>query len=324
MNTYAVVVGIENYDQPDWMVKGPCANAIGVARWLTSIMPAGNIYAFLDPHPGHPLPDEIPDLKGVQVTRSATSMEIDEFFHLRLPADRPPDSRLLVFWSGHGCTSKTGNRIFFCRDYREKLPSRVFNASNFLRSLRSADFRSFTDQIFLADVCGVYNETPIRDLSEAPARQEGIHQLAYFATPEGEYAKGPEGRGVFTGAALAVLQKMSKWPRHKHLARGLQEAFRRVGETPFRVSSASELEELPEILVGAVGANAGNNHFRSVFNLLRDLDVVTDVFLPHYLRTVSDLGIPALANAQGLYGIIEELSSLRDKDLTNGVPRGLL
>ena len=324
MNTYAVVVGIENYDQPDWSVEGPCANAIEIARWLTKVVPPNHIHVFLDPHPAQLLADEIAGLEGVQVVRSATWTEIDEFFRLKLPADRPPNSRLLVFWSGHGCTSKTGNRIFFCRDYQEKLPNRVFNASNFLRSLRSTDFRSFTDQLFFADVCGVYNETPIIDLSEAPERQEGIHQLAYFATPEGEFARGPEGRGVFTGAVLGVLQEMRRWPEHSQLTNGLQKAFRKVGETPFRVSSASELEHFSEILVGAIRANTGNNCFHSVFKLLSDLDVVSDVYIPHYLRTVSDLGIPALANAQGLVGILRELSSLRDKELTKGMPRGLL
>jgi hypothetical protein len=325
MSIYAAVVGIENYDQLDWPVEGPCANAIAVARWLTSIMPCANIYAFLDSHPSQPLPNEIPGLSEVQVVRSATWTEIDEFFRLKLPANRQPNSRLLVFWSGHACTSKTGNRIFFCRDYQEKLPNRVFNASNFLRALRSTDYRSFSEQIFLADVCGVYNETPISDLSEAPTPQKGVRQLAYFATPEGDYARGPEGRGVFTGVVLSVLHEIGKWPRQEQLVRRLTKAFLKVGETPFRVSSASELQEFPtENLIGSVGISRGSDLFQSVFRLLSDLDVISDVFLPHYLRTVSDLGIPALANAQGLVGILEELSSLRDKDLTKGVPRGLL
>jgi hypothetical protein len=72
----------------------------------------------------------------------------------------------------------------------------------------------------------------------------------------------------------------------------------------------------------AGAATKGNRHRNSVVKLLSPLAIGSDVFLPHYLRTVSDLGIPELAQAQELEEIIRELSSLRDKNL--GMPRGLL
>jgi hypothetical protein len=68
----------------------------------------------------------------------------------------------------------------------------------------------------------------------------------------------------------------------------------------------------------------GNPHFQSLFALLTELDVVERVFRPHYLRTVSELGNPELAKAQGLAGALKELSSLRGSELTKAVPRGLL
>jgi hypothetical protein len=324
MNTYAVIVGIENYDRGgQWPILGPCANAIAVIEWLIAMgTPPGNIYAFLDPHPDHPLALEMPGLKGVRIVRSADWATIDAFFHMQLPEGRPNPSRLLLYWSGHGCTSPaTGNRIFFCRDYRDELPNRVFNANTFLRTLGSAGYRSFTDQILLADVCGNYPNTPIADPRLPPERVRPPHQLAYFATPENEYAKGPNGRGVFTSTALTVLREIKGWPDHKQLVRQLKEAFSKVGQTPFFVQGFDD-EHAFEHRVGTVGADFGNNHFRSAYALLSELDVVSDVFLPHYLRTVSDLGIPTLANAQGLVGVVKELSSLRDR--TNGVPYGLL
>ena len=39
---------------------------------------------------------EVLDRKGVTIVRSAKHADIDEYFHVTLPADRPPDSRLTV------------------------------------------------------------------------------------------------------------------------------------------------------------------------------------------------------------------------------------
>src|SRR5262249_36878518 len=47
-------------------------------------------------------------------------------------------------------------------------------------------------------------------------------------------------------------------------------------------------------------------------------------YRPHYLRTVSDLGMPELSRVQGLAGMIRELSSMRDAVGPSQVPFGLL
>ncbi len=133
--------------------------------------------------------------------RSATSNVIDTFFRTELAEDRPANSKLLVYWSGHGYVMNDGTRIFICRDYtEEKLHNRVFNASNFRRYLRSAEFGCFRDQILIVDVCGTYGN----ELRFSPDRSDpgisivGTKQTMYFATPEGKYALG--------GAAAAFLR----------------------------------------------------------------------------------------------------------------------
>jgi hypothetical protein len=73
-----------------------------------------------------------------------------------------------------------------------------------------------------------------------------------------------------------------------------------------------------------VSKTDGNRYFQSVTELLSGLDLVESIYLPHYQRTVTDLGEPGLSNARGLIEIVKELSSLRDGRLTNGVPYGLL
>ena len=323
-NTYAVIVGIEKYDQPRWDLSGPCANAIAIGHWLISIgTPPGNIRAFIDPDRPKEKENDIAGLEreGVRIVRSGGFKEIDNFFHLHLPQDCPHGARLLVYWSGHGCTNTRGDRIFFCRDYQVAAPNRVFNASTFLRTLHAGDYRRFTDQIVLADVCGSYNSTPVIDSRVAPEQQQAVHQLACFATPEGKYAKGPNDRGVFTETVLTVLKQIGGWPAHTPLVEQLGRAFDNIGETPFYFRSVGDGHNAVR-RVGTVVAGAGNTLFHSAFDLLQGLDVVDGVFLPHYMRTATDLGIPA--DAQGLEGIVRELSSLRDGELTKGVPVGLL
>jgi hypothetical protein len=324
MNTYAVVVGIEKYSVgADWDVDGPCTNAIAIAHWLLSLkMPPGNIRAFLDPNAvGKDAAIAALEQEGVTIVRSVKHADIDEYFHVTLPTGRPPDSRLLVYWSGHGCTNERGDRIFFCGDYHGKLPSRVFNGSTFLRALRGEDHRCFTDQIVLADVCGTYNKSPVVDARIAPEHQQNVHQLVYFATPEDKYAEGPEGRGVFTDTSLSVLEAIGGWPEHARLVQEMEAAFKQIGETPFRIQSYADGHADPERPVGR--AAPGNSHFHSVLDLLHRLDVVSSVYLPHYQRTAAHNGIPP-DGAEGLIGIVRGLSSTRDQDLSKGVPRALL
>ena len=47
-NVYAFIVGIEQYDQPQWDIAGPCANALAITEWLLSInVPGDNISLFI-------------------------------------------------------------------------------------------------------------------------------------------------------------------------------------------------------------------------------------------------------------------------------------
>ena len=47
-NVYAFIVGIETYDQPQWNVPGPCANALAVAEWCVHVkVPPKNIFCVL-------------------------------------------------------------------------------------------------------------------------------------------------------------------------------------------------------------------------------------------------------------------------------------
>jgi hypothetical protein len=323
MNVHALLVGIEAYDQPDWDVPGPCRSAIAAAQWLLSIRTIPeNIQMFLDSV--QDLTAEIDMLRGrgVNVQSSARWEELDRFCRNVLGNGCVAHSRLFIFWSGHGCTNAAGNRVFFCRDYVERLPNRVFNASNFLRRLKTRQLACFADQIFLADVCGVYSNETQAEATEN-LLQGQTRQAAYFATPEGAYATALGGHGVFADAALAVLGKLGEWPDPDIFGIALEKALKHSNAPSFRIAGLRPGGELVESVIGTI-AHSGNLHYRSVIDLLTHLDVRGATYLPHYYRTVADLGIPDLARAQGISGIVAELSSLQDPGRSGRVPAGLL
>lgn len=253
-SVFAFIVGIEKYDQPRWDVVGPCASALAIAKWILSAgVPAQNVFLFLEL--AQDLDELILQLKAKQVRiRSAKLDDIDTFWRGQLSNERPANSRLFIYWSGHGFAENDGSRIFICRDYTDaKLRNRVFNASNFLRYLRSDDFQCFSEQIFLADVCGIYSGLEFSADKNPPKKLvKTARQVAWFATPEGQYAKGGEGRGVFSDVVLNVLRQSKDWPKPDLFSKALREAFQNVGQTPFRVSGHDGEGEWQDHLVGSI------------------------------------------------------------------------
>lgn len=236
MNTYAFVVAVETYQPRGWDIEGPASNATAIVEWLLSIkVVPSNIHAFLAAKTGAKAKiDALKDL-GVSVHDGANYSQIERFWRETLPELNPRNARLFVYWCGHGCTSNTGSRIFFCGDYNTKLPTFVFNASKFLRFLRSGKYHGFSDQIFIADVCGVYSRLPLHDSNESPDDQLFTHQMAVFATREGKFARQRDDRGIFTQKVIELLSRILEWPDHSHFGEQLKEALDNVGEMPFRI-----------------------------------------------------------------------------------------
>jgi hypothetical protein len=236
---FALVIGIEKYDQSDWDTIGPCANALAVAEWLIfAQIPPENMFVFL-----RPVADYDPRVKylrnlGVDICTSATWSIIDSFCFEKLPASRPAGSHLFIYWSGHGfAENRTGQRYFICGDYTHSaLHNRVFNASLFLRHLRSPEFQSFSETLLLADVCGARQNVKLNDPRGGPSDVGDRNQLAYFATPEGQWAHGEEGRGAFTDVVLVALKQAAPWPSLENFQFALDKELNKVGQAIFRVA----------------------------------------------------------------------------------------
>ena len=324
----ALIVGIERYDQPGWDVAGPCANAVAVANWLLSIKtPPSNIHLFLAPGPDLEGAMSGLEVAGVRVCRQADFNTIDTFVRTGLSRERPADARLLVYWSGHGFSENDGTRVFICSDYTaDQLRNRVYDGSGLCHTLHhSTDYQCFREQLFLADVCAVHSDLKFEVLKSAPKTPVTVaRQVAFFATPEGRYARGDNGLGVFTRIALEVLGQYAGWPILDRFSNGMLAAFETAGQAPFRCDNFDDHTALRNRLVGTIPAAAGSALFHSLWSVLSTIPLDESVYRPHYRCTVSSLGNPRLEQAQGLSGMIGELASLCDTAGTGQLPYGLI
>jgi hypothetical protein len=306
----AFVVGIEKYDQPSWDVPGPCRNALEIAKYLIGIgaKPA-NIFLFANEKTGAESPtaceQEIAELKTRGVKYELPTREnIDNYFN-RLMQNRDANSRLFFYWSGHGFTDKEDNYIFICADYSSRVfKGKVFDATHRLLRLRSVQFKSFSQQIFLADVCAKEAEVEFgmdRDVLDGPNRR--ARQLAFFATRHGDYS-----RGAFSAVALKLLKSMPQWPELNQLSDSLWQALKSDAHLePLMVSSFSQEKK---ILNESVGQPRGDGIAEKVYGLLSGVALRRE-YRDYYAATMSDLGMREASGKPDLWRMIHDLSDLQ-------------
>jgi hypothetical protein len=256
-NLYALIVGIEKYDLPSWSCSGPVAGAIEMAYWCNSIgMPFKNLYMFLT------INDQEPKwLSGQQSTIShfrktgATIVEdtslnaIDTFWRNTLPTLPNGDSKLLVYWCGHGVTGTDRDRILLHTDYHpDNLSNRVTSADNLVASLATQSYRRFKEQLIVADVCGDFSNYLVSPNAHPTVKPVGtVTQHCYFATVDGQLTQIQNGIGQFTQSTLEVLSEYSAWPNLDELKIKMDKTFRNGGSKAFKIWIRTPQEEYDEI-----------------------------------------------------------------------------
>jgi len=261
----ALVVGIERYAQRGWDVAGPGRSAVEVVEWLlTRNAPLRKISLFVN-FKGRTQSEEerlVEPLiaNGVTVSLTPDWHAIDTCIS-NLAQDASPKSRLFLYWAGHGYTDPSGRRLFFCQDYTaHAMRSRVFNATNWLRQLRSSRFHSFSDQIVIADTCGSFDRLLSAPGEEAPPDQrEDIRQIAFFASPDGRTARVDENGNVFTRIFLNAVASGQDWPDHAGLFHSMKESLERNGTQAFRIWASSETDSIPDRVLGGHQAPAARH-----------------------------------------------------------------
>ncbi|WP_144428122.1 hypothetical protein [Azospirillum thiophilum] len=239
----AFVVGLDHYEAPDWTVAGPCRNALDIARWLLDEagVPATGIHLFLAVDRQRMASGESADLRRdidylrarhVAVEENATQSVIRTFW--RGPLKDGTGSKLFVYWSGHGILNEEG-RAFVYPGYTTDDPAQALHVESFCRTLRSDAYGRFTEQMILADVCGVFRPELRPHADDVTGVAVDTLQIRAFATPEGGYTRG---QGQFTRALLDALGGFPGWPIDR---RDRGEGFYKAVNGAFRQQSSEVL-----------------------------------------------------------------------------------
>jgi hypothetical protein len=211
-HTYALIVGIERYQESRWNVNGPANDALKFARWLYERgVPKENIRLCLSSL------EEIEqsELGVEEATEQKIAGIITDFF---------PDKKgdlLYIFWAGHGLITSERERRLLCADATKRNWQNLdFNS---LLVYLSSDSFQIRNHICIVDACANYileskgRPTNLggKTFSSGQPRTE-TQQFVLLATREGEQAKvNANGKtGYFSQAVREALAEEPPdcWP----------------------------------------------------------------------------------------------------------------
>ncbi|WP_292795732.1 caspase family protein [Nostoc sp. NMS7] len=211
--TFGLIVGIENYGQPAFNVKGggPANDAVEFARWLhRRDVPRENIRLCLS------VLEENQQLIGecglrVEVaTEQNISDIVTNFLSLK------SGDLLYIFWAGHGLITSERERRLFCADANERNYQNL-NLNSLLVYLASDKFQ-IRNHICIVDACanfplllrGQSGELPGKTFFSGQPRKD-TQQFVLLATREGETAKvnSENKTGYFSQAVREALEQAS-------------------------------------------------------------------------------------------------------------------
>jgi len=251
-NLYALIVGIEKYDLPNGNRSGPVAGAIEMAYWCNSIgMPFKNIHMFLSINDQDAAWEKERKVQlahfkksGAKIVEDSKLDAIDTFWREKLPKIANGDSKLFVYWCGHGVTRPDRDRVFLHTDYNPRqLSGRVTSFNNFRATLATQAYHKFQEQLIVADVCGDFREQVSPNALPPANPVDSITQHCYFASVDGQATQIQNGIGQFTQSTLEVLSEYSAWPNLDELKNRMDETFRNGSLNPFKISIRTPRED---------------------------------------------------------------------------------
>lgn len=297
-NLYALIVGIEKYDLPDWNRSGPVAGAIEMAYWCHKMgMPIKNIHMFLSVNDQDPAWVKIQRETlqhfrklGARVVEDTSLNTIDTFWRTTLPTLPSGDSKLLVYWCGHGVTRPDRDRVLLHSDYNpQRLSGRVTSINNFRATLATQAYGRFQEQLIVADVCGDFREQVSPNAQVPASPVTSILQHCYFASLDGESTQIQNGIGEFTKSTLEILDQYQEWPDLDTLQNQMDQRFcngnsksckvsirtptrdyddgDRKSDSAFESNSQPNAQEV-QLLVDRVKSSIKENDFDTIFQSL--------------------------------------------------------
>lgn len=216
--TFALVVGIAEYQQSSWNVKSGATvkDALKFKNWLLQRgVPRENIKLCLSP-----LKESIDEESQKLLEQCELSVELAQLQTLdniitNFLSQKSGDL-LYIFWAGHGLITSERERRLFCADTTEQNWHNIDLTSLLL--LLSSDSFQIRNHICIIDACANYLlETDGRPtklgsttFSIGTPRTDS-QQFVFLATREGEKAKvrGEEKTGYFSQAVREALEQAS-------------------------------------------------------------------------------------------------------------------
>ncbi len=208
--TYALIVGITKYKNPDLCIEGGSSvnDALKFAEWLSERgVPSENIRLCLSAM------DNSPQLDECKLNiEPATKQNI--FKIIRFLSEKS-GHLLYVFWAGHGFLTLQKERWLIYADATEQNRFSL-NVNSLLDLLASTTFKNIPNQICLIDACANYKSEVRPDLDGTrftfvDLKKEN-QQFVLFASREGETAKYNNGSGCFSRTLLEVLAQEPLFP----------------------------------------------------------------------------------------------------------------
>ncbi|CAN5765935.1 hypothetical protein BH18ACI5_BH18ACI5_27700 [soil metagenome] len=239
--TFVVNIGIGQYSSASAPALPTAAlDAIRVAACLQSMGAAAeDTYLFVQP----PLRD-VSEQKvfhdllatlsaSTHISSSCTHDVLETFWRkeLRALAAANPDSRLLLYWCGHGFTeARTGLPSLLCSDWSDALSTRVLNRLDMLETLHSQDYLNLRSQLILFDACANNMTSGSVAATTVSVWENSIDQASISAAARGQYAHADDTGSYFTRALLPILQHHAPWPGLNDFSRAVQKAIEEAGQ----------------------------------------------------------------------------------------------
>ncbi|MGB3191477.1 MAG: HEAT repeat domain-containing protein [Limnoraphis sp.] len=226
--TYALVVGVEKYQETAPDLYGPARDAVQFTSWLLNrdVNPS-NIGLFISPlEEGKIIQEFGEEEKFNQIPRNPATFEnIRRFIYHQLHNKSQDGELLYVFWSGHGFATpsqeQTERRLLFS-DF-SNIDPRNLNLNSLVNALKFPEKKKgFEQQIYLIDACAHIRDSKQYQTSELKFTSLGAaprKQYILFAVTEGATAinKKSEG-GSFSKAIFEELKDQPLLPDMDHVA----------------------------------------------------------------------------------------------------------
>jgi hypothetical protein len=214
--TFALVVGIEKYQETAWNVGGTAIDAFKFAQWLKLRgVPQENIRLCLSCLDGHQNLCADGDLKIEEATEQNLFAIITDFLSSK------SGDLLYIYWAGHGLINSERERRLLCADITQRNWQNI-DLDSLLLFLNSDAF-AIRRHICIVDACANYllesNGRPTnlggRVFSSGKPRTDS-QQFVLLATREGEKAKvnSANKTGYFSQAVREALEQEPPeiWP----------------------------------------------------------------------------------------------------------------